>query len=210
MLYQSITTKNKETKNLNMQTLLEKWNYFASIIREREEKYVQSVVKEIPEYVYIIWGHGNVRELKVTGVRYSNKKCFGFNKRPTRVGVEEIKSFALTFYEFNPENIYYDYTEKYKTGGGCRGSFPIKDIKNYMTKEQAEQKAKQMMEEFEADELLIKNGTHTRCERCRKTVENSSVVHYKIISIATYGNAGRNGKFCSGTCAGHEQMAHEG
>lgn len=194
-----------------MQTLLEKWNYYDAIIKGRENIYIENTIKDVPEYVYQIWGiNGNIRELKITGVTYSNRQYFSFNKRPTKKDVEKIRLFAETPYLFSSENVIYNYTENYKIGGSCRGGFSLKDIDKYMTKEQAEETVKPIAEQFKADELLISNGTHTRCERCRKVVENSAVVHYKIISIATYGNAGRNGKFCSGTCAGHEQMAHEG
>jgi len=194
-----------------MATLLEKWNFYNDIIKSREDLYIKNTVKDIPEFVYEVWGiNGNIRELKITGVSYSNRQYFGFNKRPTKKDVEKIRLFADAPYTFNSDNIIFHYQEKYKTGGGCTGGFSLKDISKYLTKEEAEIKAAPIYEKFNSDELLISNGTHIRCERCRKVVDNKDVVHYKIISIATYGHAGRNGKFCSGTCAGHEQMAHEG
>ena len=194
-----------------MATLIEKWNFYNDIIKNRENLYIQNTIKDIPEFVYQVWGiNGNIRELKITGVSYSNRQYFGFNKRPTKKDVEKIRLFADTPYAFNSDNIIFHYQEKYKTGGGCIGGLYLKDMPNYMTKEEAENTAAPIAEKFNSDELLVSNGTHARCERCRKVVENKDIVHYKIISIATYGHAGRNGKFCSGTCASHEQMAHEG
>jgi hypothetical protein len=189
-----------------MQTLLDKWNYYNDIIKFREKEYVEKTIKHIPEYVYEIWGiNGNIKELQITEVIYNNRKYFPFNTKPTKKDVEKIRLFAETPYEFSTENIIFNYRN-----GSSLGGFSFKNIGKYMTKEQAEEAVRPIVEKYKADELLINNGTHTRCERCRNVVENSSVVHYKIVSIATYGHSGRNGKFCSGACAGHEQMAHEG
>jgi len=193
-----------------MKTLLEKWNHYKSIIDAREQKYIETTIADVPKYLYQLYPNGTIRELEITKVYYANRQYFHFDKKPTKKDVEKIKQFSELEQVFVDENILYNYTEIYKTRGSCRGAFSLKDIGKYTTKEVAEAKSVDIISKLQSEELLIKNLTHKRCERCGKLAEASSVVHYKIISIATYGYAGRNGIFCSNTCASNEQMAHEG
>lgn len=194
--------------------LIDLWNHYNSMIKDREEKYVKEILaadpRSMPEKVYEVWGlQGNIREYAITGVSYNNRNYFGFNKRPTKKDVEKIKAFAL-IQELSPANIYFGYSingNGYKT----TGSFSLLSLpQKIYSREEAEAQAKPLQEKYATEEQLIASGTHTRCQRCGNVVANSAVVHYNIISFATYGRGGRDMKFCSGTCAGHEQMAHEG
>lgn len=197
-------------------TLLDQWNQYDGIIKNREAEYLKEVTEKmfsgiIPKFVYQVWGiQGNVAEIEIKGLSYSNGKYFSYNKRPTRLMVNEIRMFAESNQEFTTDKVYLDYKRNYGTYSSS-GAIKFKDLPDFiMTKEEAEAIAKPLSEKYAADEELIKAGTHTRCQRCQKTVPNSEVVNYTILSIATYGRGGKAMKFCSGTCAGHEQMAHEG
>jgi len=195
-----------------MRTLLEKYRHYEAIIKEREDDYVYDFFadKTVPNSVYEIWGNGNIKEKKVIDIKYHNEKYFGFNKQPTRKLVDEIKAFAELDYKFDSEKIFVHYTTS-----DCRGVFKYSEIGKHLTKEQAEEKSKILKDAFEANEALIKAGTHISCQRCRKAVLISDAVKDTIIG------RGRDGfgracithepmTFCSNTCASHEQMSREG
>ena len=192
-----------------MATLLEKWNYFDQVIKSREREYIDSLGIKLPEAVYKVWGHGNVTEMKITGIRYNNRKYFSYSKRPTRSAVVEIEKFATKPYDFSFENVFIPYEEQ-SGSARCTGAFPIKDLDKYLTKQEAEDKAAALRGKYEADQKLVMAGTHTRCERCQKATPNHEIVEATIVNIKMYGYGGKKMKFCSGLCAGHEQMAHEG
>ena len=192
------------------QTLLEKYRHYEAIIKEREDDYVYATIKDVPNSVFQIWGHGNIKELKVTDVKYHNKKYFGFDKRPNKKLVEEIKAFAELEYTFLPNNIYVHYSTS-----DCRGTFEYLKLSEYLTSEQAQEKSKAMKDAFNADEKLVNDGTHKRCQRCRKTVLISEIIKDTIIgrSRDAFGRSCLTHEpmiFCSQTCASHEQMSREG
>lgn len=197
-------------------TLIEQWNFYHDIIKNREEQYLKEIVDKllqgvIPQKVYEVWGiQGKIIEKEITGIIYINGKYFSYNKRPTRLMVNEIKSFAESDQQLTSDNVYLRFVQKYVSHTSS-GSFKINTLAAYiLTKEKAEEVAKPLVEKYAAEEEMIRTGTHIRCQRCQKIVANADVVNYKIISFATYGSAGKQMKFCSGICAGHEQMAHEG
>jgi len=197
-------------------TLIEQWNQYDAIIKNREAEYLKEIVAkffsgEVPKFLYEVWGfQGKIIELEITGFRYSNGKYFSYNKRPTKQMVNEIRLFAESNHEFSTDNVYLGYKKNHTTFT-TSGALKFKEIPNYLiSKESAEEKAKPLAEKYAFDEKLVSSGTHIRCQRCSKVVANADVVNYNIVSFATYGRGGRNMKFCSGTCAGNEQMAHEG
>lgn len=197
-------------------TLIEQWNQYDAIIKSREADYLKEITDKLfsgtlPKFLYQVWGiQGNIAELEITGLKYSNGKYFSFNKRPTKIMVNEIRLFAESNHDFSTDNVYLYYKRNNGTYSSS-GAIKFKEIPDYLeSKQVAEEQAKPLAEKYAADEQLISAGTHMRCQRCQKIVSKNEVVNYKIISIATYGHAGRQGKFCSNTCASHEQMAHEG
>ncbi len=191
-----------------MKTNLEKWNYYKSIIDNREELFVQSQVVEIPEVLYSVYPNGNIGEKIITKVAYNNQMRLWFDKKPTKVDVAEIKAFAESTEPLLLDNIRYHYEEKHSYGKSL-GTLKLNEINVFFTKEQAESKSSEIKEIAAREELLLQNG-HIRCGRCRKITPTKDALSVKIISIATYGHAGKMMQFCSSTCAAHEQWAHEG
>lgn len=196
-----------------MATLLEKYRHYEAIIKSREDDYVYDTVKDVPNVVYQIVGRFGISEFKVEDIKYSSKKYFWFDKRPTRKLVEEIKAFAETDYQFQIENILVHYTQSGKFSS--KGAFKYVDLHKYLTKEKAEEISMAEKAIFDAEEELVKSGTHFRCERCRKATDKQKMVRDTIIGRGR-DYSGRACitrepmNFCSGQCAAHEQMSREG
>jgi hypothetical protein len=196
-----------------MITLLEKYRHYEAIIKKREDDYVYATIKDVPNAVYQIAGRFVISELKVDDVKYCSHKYFWFDKRPTRKLVEEIKSFAESEYQFQLENILIQYTQSGTFSS--RGSFKYIDLHKYLTKEMAEEISLAEKAVFDAEEELIKSGTHFRCERCRKATDKNQMIRDTIIGRGRdhFGRACLTREpmsFCSGQCASHEQMSREG
>lgn len=201
---------------MKMASLLEKYRHYEAIIKAREDDYVYDFLngKDVPLSVFQVYPNGRVKELKIEDIIYQSGKQFWFNKKPTRKVVEEIKLFAEEKYEFSSERISVRYSETFGEGRSS-GGFKYSEIDKYLTREQAEEKSKALIAAREAEEELIKAGTHFRCERCRKVSPNESKVKHNIIgrSRDRFGKSCLTNEpmiFCSGTCAGHEQMSREG
>ncbi len=191
-----------------MRTNLDKWNYYQSIIDTREQDYVKQQVTEIPKSFFYVNPSGSIGEKIISHVKYFNGKNLSFNKVPTKINVEIIKSFSENNEPLSLDKIYLHYYEN-NSFGKSSGAIKFTDINKHLSKEEAEKKSLEIKEKNNQEELLLQNG-HSRCERCRKVVPTPEIQTVKIISFATYGQAGRIGKFCSGICSAHEQMSLEG
>lgn len=191
-----------------MKTNLEKWNYWKGLIDAREKAFVESEVTEIPSVLYSVHPNGGIGEKVITFVTYRNGKNFRIDKRVTKVDVEEIKSFAENNEPLSMENIRFNYEEKHSSFKSS-GAVKINELDKFLTKEEAEIKSNEVKEKNAKEEILLKNG-HTRCQRCSKVVPDNEAVTEKMISYANFGAAGKVMKFCSGTCAAHEQWSLEG
>ena len=206
-----------------MKTNLEKWTYYKSIIDARETTFINSEIKEIPKAFYDVSSNGTIIVKTITGMSYHNRKYFSFNKRPTKIDVDKIKQYAEETPVLTSDNIFFHYEKicfSYKTTGAI--SLPD-SLLQFSSIIDAEAKSAEIKKIIEIEEALLQNG-HTRCARCRKVVPNSEVVTSNIIGRGRkqVWNSWKNRyedkacvtqtpmKFCSGTCAAHEQMANEG
>jgi hypothetical protein len=147
--------------------------------------------------------------LKVEHINYDQWPYYS-GKKPTREDVRKI------------ESIYYNqicdakYLRLVYDNAG--NHYDLKRIEEdkylFLNKCDAEKLAKEINDRIKHEEHLLANG-HERCQRCRKVVPANEIVPHTIIgrSRNAFGKAivtQEPMKFCSGTCAGHEQMSREG
>ncbi len=183
----------------------QKWDYYKRLIDFKIELFILEQAP-YPTIFYEIVPNSTLYERPILKVVYYDKDANYnyYGKKPTKVHVELIKEWYENI-DLMPENIRYLY-DKYNG----KSEKEINDS-NRLTfnKDEAERISKSIKDKKEYEQHLLNNG-HARCERCMKIVPEKEIISYKITSIATYGHVGRMGKFCSGTCASHEQFAHEG
>lgn len=206
---------------IKLKNNLDKWNFYKAIIDSRENNYIQSETKDIPKVVYEVAPIGTIKKLVITGARYNNGKYFGLNSLKNR-DILEIKAYAEANPIFERKNIIIGYEYDLGTSNGISG-FSIDKLSNYLTKEQAEAKSLEIIEKNKQEEILLQNG-HTRCRYCKNIVPDSEIVKRKIIGRGRKNvwNQWKNRfdykaivteemmNFCSGNCAGNEQMSREG
>jgi len=195
-----------------MKTLLEQWNYYDSEIKKREAKFVFENVLNHPTNLYRVSPNGKIQIYNIDKVEYCNKQWFEIGKgrkRPSKPQVEQIKYYFENA-DLDLDKILFHYHYFIDLGGRCSGAFKFSDLNTYLNKEQAETKSLEFSDKYKHEQGLVDKGTHIRCERCRKITETDKVVNFHLHSYVNYGSQGRNGKFCSGECAGNEQMSLEG
>ncbi len=201
-----------------MRTNLEKFKHYKSILKQQESDFIQQVIKDYPKKVYKVFPSGNIQELTIIGLTYSRSKNWYFEKRPSKIQVQEIKDFSESKREFDEKKILFNYG--YEAGTfKASGAFSFYQLEEYFTKEGAEKKSKEVKDVKEHEEHLINNCNHVRCQRCSKVVPIENSVSSKIIFQDSRSDAfgrykrfvnSRVMNFCSGTCASHEQMSREG
>ncbi len=197
-------------------TLLEQWNHYKSIIDTREQKFVDEVLalsKLIPEKLYYISPNGSIQVKDVSKIYYSSGKYFSFNKRPTKVDVQLIKDFSEINYEFSIDNIQTVYTEIHSYGKSS-GAIKFSELKKFLSLDEAKIKSEEVLSKIAEDNLKLQND-HSRCGYCRKVFPNNEMVKDTIIGRGrdSFGKACCTKEpmiFCSGNCAGNEQMSREG
>lgn len=102
-----------------MKNNLEKWNYYKSIIDNKTNEFINSILegKVIPEKFYKITYANNIIEYEIIGSEYSHHKHKGktyFNgKKPTTEDVKEIETYCLSEIPFTIENIWFKYSQYY-------------------------------------------------------------------------------------------------
>jgi len=201
-----------------MRTNLEKWNYYLSIVKKREEEYIKNNVDKMPEYVYFIYPTGKIRKLQITYISYSNRLYF-YGKKPTRDDVKKINDYVIDNSPMTLDNVHVGWKsigEKYNSSS----AFKYTERDQYLSKQEVEIKSKEATKKKEDEEILLNNG-HIRCVYCNKVVpEKDSISHTIIFQNSRQDPYSRTGwkkfvdrktnKYCSGKCGGNDQMAHEG
>lgn len=197
-----------------MRTNLDKWNYYKSIIIDKEQEFINSVLPDPqPKILYRISPRGLIFEYIVDKLTYKpNESMYYSGKKPTRDDVQRLKLYSESNIDFQIDKIMICY---YRVDGTTKTSSAdlwgkIKDD-NSITfyKEIADKKSQYLTDQMVLENNLLKNG-YIKCAYCCKVVLDSESVTHTIISYANYGKAGKKCKYCSGTCAGRDQMAHEG
>ena len=202
-----------------MRTNLEKWNHYMSLINAKEQEFISSTIKDIPESMYEVRPSGKIRTLIVTSVFYINK-LYGRSK-PTREDVAKIKEYAENMPELIVDNVSISWE---CTGQGYKSSSAVRYLefkdKLFACKDEADKKAVELTEAKKKEEELLNNG-HIKCAYCGKVVTEEDAVSNEIIFLNSrpdpFSRTGwkqfvdrKTYKYCSGKCGGDDQMAHEG
>jgi hypothetical protein len=200
-------------------TLQKKWDEIKRLIEERTKAFISSR-KGLPTIIYEVTPNGQLIEKPVVKViHYNNEQRIYFaGKKPSR---EDVKRVESIFYNLVLDEKYlrFRYDE-------CN-SYNMEQINMYnlfLDKSQAEAKCKEITERIAEEERLLSGGDHDRCQRCKKVVPKSQIVSHTIIGRGRKAlfNSWKNRyedkavvtqelmNFCSGECAGNEQMSREG
>ena len=191
-------------------TLQKKWDEIKGLIEERTEAFISSR-KGLPTIIYEVTPNGQMIEKPVVKIiHYNNDQRLYFTgKKPNREDVKRIESIFCNLV-FDEKFLRFRYDEY--------NSYSMEQINTYnlfLDKAHAEAKAKEITDRIAEEERLLAGGDHDRCQRCRKVVPKTKIVNHTIIgrSRNTSGKAivtQTSMKFCSGECAGNEQMSREG
>lgn len=201
-------------------TFLDKYEKVKQLIKQKIEEFIQSQT-DLLQVFYEIGYNGELKEFMVLKVDYynSNQPLHFNGKKPNRDDMRRIES---VYYNLELDKKYFCFI--YDQHGNWKTLERIEsDQRLFLDKAMAEVKAKEIADRIALEEQLLANG-HERCQRCRKVVPKEQIVTSTIIGRdrkPVY-NSWKNRyeskaavtqtpmKFCSGTCAGHEQMSREG
>lgn len=176
-----------------------------------------------PEALFKVDNVGNIKQIEITdfSVFYRNGKqniyppYLDKGKRPTNLLVIQLAEY-LEIIQKCEKSIYVGYKE---FGSGAYNYFDI-----LVEKGIAFQASELEQESKRRNELYAPREGFTACQYCRKQVPTESMVEHSIIGRGRkqVWNSWRNQyeskscvttermKFCSGKCAGNEQMSREG
>jgi hypothetical protein len=207
--------------------LIDQYNHIKDLINIKEQEFVDEFFKNEnkPEVIFSISGwKGGIIEKKVTGFRALDI-VNGY--QPSINGLKPTKKFIAELLEYQskytPSVLMLDYEETsngYKSSGAIRyheiGT--VKQKNTSFNREKLEPILQEMIQKY-----APKEG-HFACSYCQKQTPNEQKVTHKIFGrdIKQVWNSWKNRHeskayvtekymdFCSGTCAGNEQMAREG
>lgn len=192
-------------------TLQKKWDDIKGLIEERLEAFI-ATFKDLPKVLYKVEYNGKLKELPVIKVVYYNKDqlLYFSGKKPNREDVATIERIFNNLV-FDKKYFRFRYDEY--------NSYSMEQIETdkmlFIDRETAAKLSKEITDRIAEEERLLAGGDHDRCQRCRRVVPKSQIITGTIIG------RGRNSfgkaivtqepmKFCSGTCAAHEQWSREG
>lgn len=196
---------------------------YRCVQRGVQEQVVKHFPNGLPDELYKVVPAGRVVTYKVTGAliytgHYQNQK-------PTKKDIEAINSFRLSFPEYKFEDIVIQYTsvgEKYNSSSGVRANIMYEEF--FKTLDHAQAKADEVKAIADDKAAKLATGDYIECKYCRKVVLKSQSVNHNIIGRGRkpVWNSWKNRyedkacvtqevhAFCSGQCAGNEQMSREG
>jgi len=198
-----------------MATNLEKYKKYEAIMDKLGHDFAMSFFPNgLPDKVYRVsinhtkYKNGYyVQEAKVDKIMYHFKENFRkpyFDKRPNRENVSKIKKIVegLTCQDLNEEDICLHVSD-----GRTSWGMHLKDFKEgnnaSFVKNTLEPIVKGLVEKYVPKEGQFK------CEYCGKATDIDKKVVDTVIS-RQYTNFKKEFDYCSGRCAAHNQMAHEG
>lgn len=202
-----------------MRTNLEKWKHYMGLINAKEQEFINSNIKDVPTCIYEVYASGKLRTLNVTGIRYRNELYGGIN--PSREDVAKIKGYFENMPDMTIDKVSVNWE---CTDQGYKSSSAVMFLdmkeKYFVSKDDANKKASELIEIKRKEEELLNNG-HIRCAYCSKVVPEKEAVNYKIIFQNSrpdpFSRTGwkkfvdrKTNKYCSPQCGADDQMAHEG
>jgi len=215
-----------------MRTNLEKWNHYKGLLESLENEFINSNINKM-DYDKAYRIENGVCEYQITNIHYNYElkdRCLTWysGKKPTRnelkslIGlVERIQNGALVF---DSNKISFG-CKRYTNPGSVSTGFRLEElIKSnsswFICPIKADARLSEFDEKKKHNEWLLNNG-HIRCAYCGKIVHEKKSVSHEIIfqnsKSDPYSRTGwrkfvdrKTNKYCSGKCAGNDQMAHEG
>lgn len=190
-------------------TLQDKWDELDSQINKIGEAFLNSYYDndERPVVIYQLEWYKTIRELTVTGFSvWKAGRPFLYGKKATKKDVASLETFLNNF---TPAIDDIRISWKHENSSSAIKVTDLND-KNYsIVKENLFPYQNELRERYEPRE------GHVACGYCHKQFPESQKVHHTIIgrSRDAFGRACVTQEpmvFCSGQCAGNEQMAREG
>lgn len=201
-----------------MRKNIDKWNHWKSLIEERDQEYISSVLSSVPTILHKVQRKRDeyvIEDWEVEKVTYRHKpSLFFYGKNPTRADVRRIEGM----YENGADSPYCKDNViihiKFNNGKWSSSTgvslVDLEEGRHYhLDKDVAEEKRQDLDKKLKHELHLLENG-HIRCKYCSKVVKEEAAVEYKIISYANYGPGGKVFKYCRKECGVHDQMTHEG
>ena len=196
-------------------TLKQRWDAAKEKIDSRIKGFLNSYDGERFKEFIEVSPNGTITVSECTGIRYSDPNVsywHHYGKNPTTKEVEEIEAVANGEINFSMSKISFGYRRVNKWGA-LTGSHSLLEIETrpmiFTNMKLAEELSVEIKNKLAQEQEKIDAGTHERCQRCGRLTETNQVVQHLI-----FGGTQRGMKtmmrFCSGTCAGHEQMSREG
>ena len=196
-------------------TLKQRWDVAKAKIEKAEKDFIDSYQGDKYTEFFEVRQNGDVVVSKVINILYSENRLtfwLGLKERPSTQQVEQIELVADNPINFKEENIRFQYKTQYPDHY-VSGSYSLIQIDTYpmlfTDKKLAEELSIEIKNKLAQEQEKIDAGTHERCQRCGRLTETNQIVQHLI-----FGGDQRGMKtmmrFCSGTCAGHEQMSREG
>jgi predicted DNA-binding WGR domain protein len=190
--------------------LIDQWNELQTLIEKKEQEFIAEQ-RGLPTEFYEVYPNGQLNVKPVIKVVHSNfSQYVNFvGKRPSR---EDLQKLQNKYYTLVLDEKYlrfrYDQYNSY-------GMDQVDNKRLFIDRSLAEAKAKELTDRIAEEERLLSGGDHDRCQRCRKVVPKAQILNSTIIgrSRNAFGKAivtQTPMKFCSGECAGCEQMSREG
>lgn len=197
-------------------TLKQRWDLAKEKIAGRVKEFLDSYDGEHFKEFIEVSPNGTITVSECTGIRYSDINVsywHHYGKNPTTKEVEEIEAVANGQIKFSRSNISFGYHRFSKWGASTTGYYSLLEIEThpmiFTNMKLAEELSIEIKNRLAQEQEKIDAGTHERCQRCGRLTEVHRIVEHLI-----FGGAQRGMKtmmrFCSGTCAGHEQMSREG
>lgn len=191
-----------------MRTNFEKWDFCKAEIEKRDDAFIAEQLDEVPKAIYSVAPRGQIEVRHVEKVSYRHLHATWFSgKKPTNKDVEKISTYLANMLLVRGEILFY-----WKSGQSS-GATSVKNIEEYAdlttSKEEADSMSVANKAKAEHEDELLKNG-HFRCAYCSKVTPDTQAVPCTIHNFKMYGRAGKQNRYCSGTCGLHDQYAHEG
>ena len=185
----------------------DKYDQYYEIFKAEEEKYLKGLFPDgLPSKMYQL-GRTTIEEKIVTGTCISVKGIYGSGKNITNKEVEHIKAYVEKGISFSPSDVMINYEYYYATSSKVIGSESYEKVlanERFTFDRSLLEEALQRNIEF----YTLKEGDIS-CAYCGRATPATTAVKDYVIA-RQYPNGRKQFEYCSGECATHNQMSHEG
>lgn len=203
-----------------MRSNKDKWDALYSIIEEKIRALIANYTGPFPEMLYNVSPNGSIDKWKVLELRYTAEEfrfLFYTGTKPTNIDLIALEEGTKKNPSYDSSRLFFLCSKLTSYGKHTMG-VTLKDLDGgnwFMNEVNASLVSKQRKDQAEDDAQKIASGTHIKCARCGKVVPKNESHPARITGRGrdSFGKAKLlmyDLVFCSGTCAAHEQWAHEG